>query len=198
MANNTIHQERRNKDFDLYRSSQLWDASARMMLLRRASQLRWFSRLVALRNKDLLDRCLWSHERFSFFCLLLDQIDNRHDLIGMTFTNMSACVRAVRSDIVAVRTFESWWLAALVFPMIGQAALETEGATAFFAGKLLLARIRLRRRRRCHRRRILLGNVSCDGRECIVIHPNSAWNTKKTRRSRQNSPRHISDIEIIR
>lgn len=183
IENNTVYQRRRNKDLDLYRSSQLRLFGGRRIFFRRASQLLWSSRFVVLRDEERRrsgrSTSLVSRVALLLLFLLLAQVDEIHVPAGMAFADVSARVRAVPSAVDAVRALESWFLAALVFLMVGQTALEAEDATAIRAGKLLRARIRpdrRRRRRRCyrHRRRIRLEDVAPrrDSRKRTVIHLN--------------------------
>lgn len=197
IANNTVYQGRRNKDFDFYRSSQL-RRFERKIFLRRASQLPRSSRLVVLRKKKWHRYSRSTPPAWRIALLLLfflpAQVDNVHVQTGMAFADMSASVWAVPSTVLAVRTLESRLLVALVFQMVGQTALAAEGTTAIRAGKLLRARGRPHHRRR-HRRQIRRRTWRMVGRledvawrdVCgyMVIPPNSAWNTKKTHRSRQ-------------
>jgi len=116
----------------------------------------------------------------------------------MAFADMPARVRAVPSAIEAIWAFKSCLLATLVRLMVGQTAFVAKGATAFRAGILLLARFLCHhcRRHRCYCRIWLKDIAPRDVHESIVIL-NLAWNTKKTRRSRQSSSRHdMSDIQI--
>lgn len=112
----------------------------------------------------------------------------------MTFADVPARVRAVLSAVAAIWAFKSCLLATLVLLMVGESAFAAKGAIAIRAGVLLLGRFLWRycRRHRC--RRIRLEDIA--SRESIIIL-NLAWNTKKTRRSRQSFSRHdMSDIEI--
>jgi len=122
----------------------------------------------------------------------------------MTLTHVPTRIRDMPSTVDTIGTTEPWLLATFEFLMIGQATLAAEAAAAVGAMKFLIqhlgARIRLNHRRhhrhrcrgrhfRCRKRwRIRRGEyvAVCDWHRSkhAVIH---AWNTKKTRRSRQSS-----------
>lgn len=116
----------------------------------------------------------------------------------MALPHVSTRVRDVPGAIDAIRTLESRILAALEFLMISQTALAAEDAAAIRAGELpdvrhprahvRVERPRRRRYRRHHRRRVRLENVASRGGRYPGEHTAiQAWNTKKTRRSRQSS-----------